>query len=200
MLKAFVFGRLTKDPEVRQAMNGGAQYTRFSVAVNIGKSEENKTTFIDVSAFGNQGEMIARSCKKGHRLLVELSDLEVSTWTNQQGETKGSLNAVLRAFSFVEPRAEGQQATTYGAPPMQTMPQQGYGQPPMQTMPQQGYGQPPMQNYGGQPPMQGYGQVPSQGAPSQGYGAPPMQNQGGQPQMQGYEQQQTPQGGRQSPW
>lgn len=187
MLKAFVFGRLTKDPEVRQAMNGGAQYTRFSVAVNIGKNKENKTTFIDVSAFGNQGEMIAHSCKKGHRLLVELSDLEVSTWTNQQGETKGSLNAVLRAFSFVEPRAEGQQAATYNAPPMQTMPQQGYGQPPMQ-------------NYGGQPPMQGYGQVPSQGAPSQGYGQPPMQNQGGQPPMQGYGGQQVPQANGRSPW
>lgn len=186
MFKAFVFGRLTKDPEVRQAANG-MQYTRFSVAVNIGKREENKTTFIDVSAFNNQGNMVAQSCKKGHRILVELSDLEVSTWTNQQGETKGSLNAVLTSFSFVEPRPEGQQAPAYGAPPMQAMPPQGYGQPPMQ-------------NYGGQSPMQGYGQVPPQGAPPQSYGAPPMQNQGGQPPMQGYGQQQTPQGGRQSPW
>lgn len=186
MLKMFVMGRLTGDPEVKQPQNGGNQYTQFSIAVNVGKNTDNqdKTTFINVSAFNKQGEMIAQSFKKGHRIVAEINNVEVSAWNNQQsGQAQANLKGVLSSFDFVETKAEAQgqptqqPAPAYGQPPQQ----QGYGQQqvqqqgyPQQQPPQQNYGQPPA--YGQpaqQPPAQGY----SQQQPAPAYGQPPQQTQ-----------------------
>lgn len=161
MLKAFVMGRLTADPQVKQPQNGGNAYTAFLIAVNTGKNQDgsNKATFINVKAFGKQGELIAQSFKKGHRIVAELNQLEVSAWISQgSGQAQARLDALLASFDFIETKAEtGQQA----APPAYGQPQQqGYGQAPQ-------YGQPPQppQNYG-QPPQQ-HGQPPQQAAPPQ---------------------------------
>lgn len=201
MIKLFVMGRLTADPQINQPQNGGNPYTAFSIAVNTGKKQDgsDRSTFINVKAFNKQGEIIAQSFKKGHRIVAELSQVEVGAWINQNnGQAQGSLNAILGTFDFIEYKDQQQQS--YGQPPQQT-----YGQPP-----QQNYGKPPTQNNGyaqsgNQPPQQGYGQPPHQG----GYGQQqPAQNQPqqnyGQPQQnqpqQGYGQQQPAQNYAQSPW
>ena len=186
MLKMFVMGRLTADPQVNQPQNGGNPYTSFSIAVNSGKKQDgsDKATFINVKAFNKQGETIAQSFKKGHRIVAELSQIDVSAWIQQNtGQAQGSLNAILSSFDFVEYRDQQQGA-----------PQQGYGQPPQQ----QGYGQPPaQQGYSQAPPpqQQGYNQPPQQNQ-QQGYGQAPQQNQ----QQQGYGGQLPQQNYAQSPW
>lgn len=188
-LKGHAYGRLTKDPEVKQPQNGGTNYTQFSIAVDNGKNADggDKSVYINIKAFNKQGELIAQSCKKGHRIVVELNNIEASAWLNQQsGQAQAGLNATLAAFDFVETKAEtGQQSAQppqYGQQP----PQQNYGQPPQ---PQANYGQPPQQqNYGTQPPQ--YGQQP----PQQQYIQPPQQ----QPQYNQPPQQQ--QNYTNSPW
>lgn len=182
MLKMFVMGRLTGDPEVKQPQNGGNQYTQFSIAVNVGKNGDgsDKATFIKVSAFNKQGEMIAQSFKKGHRIVAEINNIEVNAWNNQQsGQAQGNLSGVLSSFDFIETKAEAQGQPAYGQPP-----QQGYGQTPQQppaqqqSYPQQQQQYPPQQpQYGQAPPQQQqYGQQPPAQPPQYGQ-APPAQPQ-----------------------
>lgn len=208
MIKLFVMGRLTADPQVVQPQNGGNQYTSFSIAVNSGKNKDgsDRALFINTKAFNKQGELIAQSFKKGHRIVAELNQVEVSVWINQNtGQPQYSLNAVLGTFDFVEYKDQQQQG--YGQPPQQQgygqPPQQGYGQPPMQNGYAQPGNQPPQQGYG-QPQQQGYNQPPAQNTPQQGYGQqPPQQNQQQPNQQQGYGQQppaQQAQNYASSPW
>lgn len=209
MLKLFVMGRLTADPQANQAKNGGNPYTSFSIAANAGKNQDgsDKATFINVKAFNKQGETILQSFKKGHRIVAELSQIDVSAWISQNtGQAQGSLNAILSSFDFIEYKDQqqgGPQQQAYGQPPQQ----QGYGQPPQN----QGYGQPPAQGYGqappaqqggyGQPPQQNqqqaYGQAPQQQNP-QGYGQAPQQSQ--QQQTYGQQPPAQQQNYTQSPW
>lgn len=186
MIKMFVMGRLTADPQVNQPQNGGNPYTSFSIAVNSGKKQDgsDKATFIDVRAFNKQGEVITQSFKKGHRIVAELSNIEVSAWIQQNsGQAQASLKAVLSSFEFVEYKEQNQQQG-YGQPPAQnygqTQQNGGYAQPGNQ--PPQQWGGQPQQNYGQQPPQQnqqqGYGQAPQQNQQQQNYGGqPPQQNQ-----------------------
>lgn len=181
MINASVFGRLTKDVELKQGQT--AQFYVFTLAVNHGKNadQSDRTTFVDCTAFGKTGELIAGSCKKGNRLLVAGS-LEEKAWTNQtQGTSGKNLTCSVRDFNFVEYADQnGQQQQTPQQP-------QQYNQPP-----QQNYGQPPAQgNYGQQPPQ--YGQPPQQqnyGQPQYNQAQPPMA--GGQPPVQQNNQGQPP--------
>lgn len=187
-----IYGRLTKDPEVKQSQSG-SQYTMFSVAVNGGKNQDgsDRTTFVNVKAFGKQGETIAQSFRKGHRIKVDVNQVEASAWINQQsGQAQGGLNAVMTSFDFVETKAEtGQQgAAPYGAPPQQPQaaytPPQGYAPQP-QMPPQPGPAPAPQPSYG-----------PPQGAPQQQY-MPPQQQAGYAPQPP---QQPQTQNYANSPW
>lgn len=180
-LKGHVYGRLTKDPEIKQSQNG-TNYTQISIAVDNGKNADgsDKTVFINVKAFNKQGELIAQSCRKGHRIVVDLNNIEASAWINQQsGQAQASLNATLATFDFVETKAEaGQQQQQ---PPAQYGQAQGYGQPPQQQQygapaqqPQYGQAPPQQQQYSQQPPAQPpqYGQAPP-AQPQQNYNQTP---------------------------
>ncbi len=175
-------GNLTGDPEVKQ--HEGKNFTTFSIAENYGK-EKDQVNYFRCSASGKQGELIASSCKKGHKLSVLSGQLKASLFTNQQGKSSVQLNVYVNSFAFCEPmNNNGQQS----APPAQP-PQQGYSQPPQQN----GYQQPPQQY--APPVQQGYQQ------PSQGYAAPPQQQPqyAQQPQQQPAPQYQQPQQQYQQP-
>ena len=66
--KAIITGNITRDPELRTTPNGSSVCS-FSVAVNrvfrdsSGKQQED-VSFIDCSAWGKLGEMIAQYAKK----------------------------------------------------------------------------------------------------------------------------------------
>lgn len=64
-------GNLTADPVLRTSAAGKHRAT-FSVAVNEGErgTDNEKTHFIDVTAFGTIGENLVSSLKKGQRVLV----------------------------------------------------------------------------------------------------------------------------------
>ncbi len=90
---AFV-GNLTRDPELRYT-GGGKALARFSIAVNQKgfNGAEDKTHFIDCTAFGTLAEGLADSCRKGDRVAVQ-GTLEYATWETEQGEKRSKL-AVL---------------------------------------------------------------------------------------------------------
>ena len=120
--KVILMGHLTRDPEYRVTDNGH-QICKFGIALNrrfTTKSGEQReeTTFVDVDAFGRQGETISKYFTKGKPILVE-GRLRMDEWENQQGERRSKLMVNLESFSFV---SDGQGGQGGGGAPAQTTP------------------------------------------------------------------------------
>src|SRR5580658_1930905 len=110
--KVILAGNLTRDPELRYTPKGSA-VAGFSLAVNrTWKTESGETkeevSFIEVEAWGRQGEVIAQYMRKGRPLLVECR-LKQDTWEDKNTHQKQSkLKVVLESFSFIDSnRQEG---------------------------------------------------------------------------------------------
>ncbi|MHB8318123.1 MAG: single-stranded DNA-binding protein [Acidimicrobiales bacterium] len=62
-------GNLTADPKLIEGASGKVRVS-CSVAVNEGQGDDEKTHFVNVSAFGTLAENIAHSLTKGQRVVV----------------------------------------------------------------------------------------------------------------------------------
>ena len=168
------FGRLTKVPEVK-TNQAGTTYTAFTVATQVqakGQDGKAKSIFIDVSAFGKQGENIVKYFTKGSRIVIHGDIFDARAWVgNNDGQPHIGVNVTMNGFDFVDTQAES-------AARQQGAPQQAPPPPPAAT----GYAPqipPPMQTgaapwappaYGA--PQQGAAPMPPQQAP-QAYAAGP---------------------------
>ena len=69
MNKAFLMGRLTRDPEVRYSQtDSNMAIARFSLAVDRRykkQGDETAADFFNCTAFGKQGEFVEKYLKKG---------------------------------------------------------------------------------------------------------------------------------------
>ena len=116
-----VVGNVTRDPELK-FLNSGQASIRLSVAVSrrwMNKQTndwEERTSYFDVSAFGQLAENAANSLVKGARVLVT-GRLEQRSWDTPEGEKRYAVDIVadeiapsLRwatAAVTKNPRAEG---------------------------------------------------------------------------------------------
>ena len=116
--KVILAGNLTRDPELRYTPKGTA-VARFTLAVSrtwTGEDGQKKeeVSFIDIDAWGRQGEVIAQYMKKGRPFLVE-GRLKQDTWEDKNTKQKMSkLKVVLESFSFID--SNRGEAATGGAP------------------------------------------------------------------------------------
>jgi single-strand DNA-binding protein len=62
-------GNLTANPKLIEGSTGTRRAT-FSIAVNEGQGDDEKTHFLNVTAFGTLGENVASSLSKGQRVVV----------------------------------------------------------------------------------------------------------------------------------
>src|SRR6202167_26106 len=91
--KVILAGNLTRDPELRYTPKGTA-VAQFTLAINrtwkseTGESKE-EVSFIDVEAWGRQGEVIAQYMRKGRPLLVE-GRLKQDSWEDKTTHQKKS--------------------------------------------------------------------------------------------------------------
>jgi len=105
--KVILMGNITRDPELRYTPKGIA-VTRITVAVNRRWKTEtgevrDEATFVDVDAYGQQAETIAKHLKRGNPILVE-GRLRQHSWEDKQTNQKRSILRVdLERFSFVGP-------------------------------------------------------------------------------------------------
>lgn len=167
MISATIYGRLTRDPELITPQNGGEAYTRFSVACDTGRKDSNNNRtviFVNITAFGKQGDVVRNYFKKGNRIVCHIRNMEVSAYINQNtNQPQANLNAVLNGVEFVETLAETQQqpiqpqaSTQQTAQPYG---QQGYAQPygqapaPVPPQPSQAPQQPQQQSFAGMAPV-----------------------------------------------
>lgn len=170
------FGRLTKNPEVKTNQTG-TTYTAFTIATQVqakGQDGKAKTLFVDVSAFGKQGENIVKYFSKGSRIVIHGDIFDARGWIgNNDNQAHISINVTLNGFDFVDTQAESA-ARQQGAPQQAAIPPQAA--PPAPYAPQIPA---PMQTgmapwappaYGA--PQQAPAPIPPQQAP-QGYAAAP---------------------------
>src|SRR3954470_12851220 len=109
--KVILAGNLTRDPELRYTPKGTA-VTKIGFAVNrtwkteSGEQKE-EVSFIDIEAWGRQGEVIAQYMKKGSPLFVE-GRLKLDSWEDKNTKQKVSkLKVVLESFNFIGGPREG---------------------------------------------------------------------------------------------
>lgn len=109
--RILLIGNLTRDPELRVTPKG-TSICQFGLAVNrtfkdgAGKSRE-ETTFIDIEAWGRQGEVISKYCTKGRPLFVE-GRLRFDQWEDKNsGQKRSRLSMVLENFQFIGGRGDG---------------------------------------------------------------------------------------------
>ena len=102
--KAIIMGNMTRDPEMRSTPSG-AQVCGFSVAVNrtfkdsSGQQQE-AVSFIDCSAWGKAGEIIAQYAKKGSGIMVS-GRLDQRSWEDKEGQKRSRVEIVVEDFNFI---------------------------------------------------------------------------------------------------
>lgn len=122
MNRVILLGRMARDPEVRytQAAEPLA-VCRFAVAVERPFSrnrQEGEPTadFINCVCFGKRGENINQYFRKGNRIAVQ-GRLQVSNYTDQQGNKRYSTDVIVEDFEFVESKAEREAAGGFTSTP-----------------------------------------------------------------------------------
>jgi single-strand DNA-binding protein len=109
-------GRITKQPEVKHTQ-GGTVVLNFSVATNrswknANGEKQEEVEFINVVAFGNTAETIAKWFNKGDEIFVQ-GRLKTSSWDDKNGEKKYRTDVILDRFDFGQKvRTDGGQQTT----------------------------------------------------------------------------------------
>ena len=103
--KVLLMGNLTRDPELRVTPKG-TSICQFSLAINrqfkmeSGESRE-EVIYVDIEAWGKQGETIAKYCTKGRPLFVE-GRLRLDQWEDKNTKEKRSrMKVVLEGFQFL---------------------------------------------------------------------------------------------------
>jgi single-strand DNA-binding protein len=108
--KVMLMGNLTRDPEIRYTPKGQA-VTDIGLAINRRYKVENEVreevTFVDVTFWGKQAEVIGQYLKKGRPLYVE-GRLQLDTWDDKQtGQKKSRLKVIGDEFQFIDSKGGG---------------------------------------------------------------------------------------------
>jgi len=110
--KVILVGNMTADPELRQT-NSGLSVCSFSIAVNRRSSKadqgQQSVDFINIVAWRQQAEFVARYFKKGNPILI-CGQLQNRTWTDNQGQKRYATDVVADEVTFVAPASQNNQA------------------------------------------------------------------------------------------
>lgn len=100
--KFIATGRLTRDPELR-ALPSGTSVCEMRLAVN-GMGRSGEVGYIDVSAYGANGEACHRYLSKGSKIGVD-GRIEYGEWETDNGK-RHSYSVVANTVEFLTPRSE----------------------------------------------------------------------------------------------
>ena len=109
--KVFLIGNLTRDPELRVTPKGTA-ICQFGIAVNRQFKDDSgalrdETTFVDIEAWGKQGELVAKYLSKGSLAMVE-GRLKLDQWEDKaSGQKRSKIKVVLDNVQFLSSRGSG---------------------------------------------------------------------------------------------
>lgn len=108
--KAFVFGNLTRDPELK-SLPSGIQVASFSIATNRVWKDKNgakqeSADYHNIVVFGKQAETISQYVKKGSSLFVE-GRMQTRSWDGPDGKKNYRTEIIADSFQF-GPRGGGE--------------------------------------------------------------------------------------------
>lgn len=108
-------GNVTRDPETRSTANGNS-VAKFSIAVNRGSGDKQKTMFLSVNCWGKLGETVQSYAHKGDKILVS-GALECNNYTNKNGEEKQEWGIQANNVEFLgSPKQSGSGSTQRSEP------------------------------------------------------------------------------------
>lgn len=101
MNKVIIMGRLTRDPDTRQA--GETTVTHFSVAVDrrFKREGEQSADFPTCVAFGKTADFISKYFYKGMKIALE-GHLQTGHYTNKDGVEVYTTDVVAESVEFAE--------------------------------------------------------------------------------------------------
>jgi single-strand DNA-binding protein len=109
--KVMLIGNLTRDPEMKYTPKGTA-VAEVGLAINRvytpeGGERREETTFVDVTFWGRQAEVVSQYCKKGNPLYVE-GRLQLDTWDDKtSGQKRSKLRVVGEQLQLLGGRPSG---------------------------------------------------------------------------------------------
>ena len=105
--KIFIMGRLTRDPELRRTGSGTA-VTSFTLAVDRdfkGQNGEKETDFIEVVAWRNTAEFVAKYFAKGRAAVVE-GRLQIRDWKDKEGNNRRNAEVIADNVYFADSKKD----------------------------------------------------------------------------------------------
>jgi single-strand DNA-binding protein len=110
--KVIIAGNLGGDPQMRYTQDG-TPVTSFSVAVNDGYGDKQKTIWFRVSAWKRLAEITNEYLHKGSKVLVEgtLSADDNGgprVWSGSDGEARASFEITAREVKFLSGKNESE--------------------------------------------------------------------------------------------
>ena len=102
--KIFLYGNLTRDPELK-ALPSGSNVVNFGLATNRtykdkSGAKQESTEFHNVVAFGRTAEVIAQYCKKGRPIFVE-GRIQTRSWEGKEdGKKQYRTEIIVENFQF----------------------------------------------------------------------------------------------------
>ena len=115
--KIIIMGRLTRDPELRRTASSTA-VAGFTLAVDRdfkSQNGEKSTDFIDVVAWRNTAEFVAKYFTKGRMAVVE-GRLQIRDWKDKDGNNRRSAEVAAENVYFGDSKRDGAPAGDYAAP------------------------------------------------------------------------------------
>ena len=103
MNNAFVMGRLTRDPELRQTQ-GGVPVVSFSIAINR-RFQKDQTDFINCVAWRQTAEFVAKWFQKGSMIAV-VGSIQTRRYTDNEGKERTVTEVVADEAYFTGSKAE----------------------------------------------------------------------------------------------
>jgi single-strand DNA-binding protein len=109
--KVMLIGNVTRDPEVKYTPKGTA-VAEVGLAINRvytpeGGERREETTFVDVTFWGRQAEIVGEYARKGRPIYVE-GRLQLDTWDDKQtGQKRSRLRVVGEQLQLLGSRQDG---------------------------------------------------------------------------------------------
>ena len=134
-----LIGNLTRDPELRYST--GANQTaicRFTIAVNDGYGDKQRTSFIPIVVFGKQAENCDRYLAKGRRVAIT-GRIQTGSY-EKEGRTVYTTDVIASNVEFLSSGQQGQGQSQGGFGHQAAFDSQpaGFGQQaPAQSIPQE---------------------------------------------------------------
>ena len=119
--KVILIGNLTKDPELKQTPSG-ASVTSFSIGVSrkySGTDGNRETDFINIVAWRNTAEFIAKYFRKGSGISI-VGSLQVRSY-EKDGQKRYATEVVAEEAGFIDKK---ENAGTSGSEAYNTPPEQ----------------------------------------------------------------------------